>query len=356
MTAAGTTLLVGGYGSRAGGRADGIRAVTLQRSGLLTGGETVLRTESPSFVRTHPWLPVVYAVNETDGRFGAHRVVGRGLEEVATWDVGASPCHIAVDPRGRWAVVSCWGDGAVVFLPLDASGLPGEPQPGPPAVAPAGNPSRAHAAAVVGEQVLTTDAGLDLVRVWERTAAGPALSSEVTVPGHPRHLAVHPDGSVFVLTEATARLAILRPGDDGRYGLADLVPCLEAPAVELAGAELVLTHGGRTIVAGVRGPDVLVTFRYTSSAGPERVGVTPSGGAWPRHHAVIGDVVVVANQHSDRLTSFSLDARGRLSGPVSHLTVPTPTAVTPAPTPWPEAPGGLLHRLRPARRLLQRGP
>ena len=59
-------------------------------------------------------------------------------------------CHVAVDPDGTRLIASCWGDGRVVAMGLDAAGRPHTPE----IAASAGDPfSSGDPFAVAGESV-----------------------------------------------------------------------------------------------------------------------------------------------------------------------------------------------------------
>ena len=62
-----------------------------------------------------------------------------------------------------------------------------------------------------------------------------------------------------------------------------------------------------------------------------RLADTPTGGAWPRHFALVDGYLVVANQNSETLTVLPIDAESGIPGPAcSTLDLPTPVCVLPA--------------------------
>jgi 6-phosphogluconolactonase (cycloisomerase 2 family) len=125
-----TQFWIGGYGADMGGDADGI--------GLLEGDEgrepvslayrgAVARVASPSWLAAHPALDIVYAALEGSGtvqafaRTGERSLAGFG----APVEAGGGVCHLAVSSDGRSLVASCYGDGRLVRIGLDTSGLLG---------------------------------------------------------------------------------------------------------------------------------------------------------------------------------------------------------------------------------------
>lgn len=128
-----TQFWIGGYGADMGGDAAGI--------GLLEGEEgrepaslayrgAVVPVASPSWLARHPSLDVVYAALEGSGTVQAFARTGdRALTSLGSAvDAGDSVCHLAVAPSGSYLVASCYGDGRVVRIGLDAAGRLARPQ------------------------------------------------------------------------------------------------------------------------------------------------------------------------------------------------------------------------------------
>jgi 6-phosphogluconolactonase len=76
----------------------------------------------PSFLALHPRLPVVYAVHELrdwnggfGGAAGAYAIGADGTPGLLGTQPShaADPCHLAVDPTGRWLVVANYRSGHV---------------------------------------------------------------------------------------------------------------------------------------------------------------------------------------------------------------------------------------------------
>ncbi|KDA05192.1 3-carboxymuconate cyclase [Microbacterium sp. CH12i] len=122
-----TQFWVGGYGPGMDGDATGI--------GLLEGDEgrepltlayrgAVTSTASPSWLAQHPSLEVIYAALEGAGTVQAfRRTEERALSPIGRpVEVGQSVCHLAVAPTGAYLIASCYGDGRVVHIGLDAAG------------------------------------------------------------------------------------------------------------------------------------------------------------------------------------------------------------------------------------------
>lgn len=211
-------------------------------------GTAVAAPGSPSWIAAHPTAPdIVYAAVEFNGTVQAYRRTGetRLTPLGRPVDAGAAVCHVAVAPDASFLVASCWGDGRVVRIDLDAEGRPSRPIIADEAADPYGSGespegtvstgarvsgavvpdlaaatralraaageefshlipayddipetdaeseeavagdrvSRAHQAIFLpGGLVATTDMGYDLVRFWRSTAGGLRLVQEVVLP------------------------------------------------------------------------------------------------------------------------------------------------------------------------------
>ncbi|WP_251444133.1 beta-propeller fold lactonase family protein [Microbacterium sp. USTB-Y] len=368
-----TRFWVGGYGVDMEGPADGIGLLAVDEGHgptTLAYRGAVAPAPSPSWLAQHPTLDVVYAALEGSGEVAAFARTGESALRPVGRPVAAGQyvCHLAVAPDGRFLVASCYGDGRVVRIGLDADGglvpaardraaelraaLFGEDADeasgeggGDPAAAvdpyasdpnrldPNGDPrvSHAHAAAFLPDgRVATTDLGYDLVRIWRPAASGLALDHEVVLPrgSGPRHMVVHPSGHLHVVTEYSCELFTLAADREGRWGLiaATAVSAIATPGHDYP-SELSRSRDGETLYAGVRGSNTIAALRVRGSG--ERVeplALADAGVDWPRHHLVHDGALLVAGQRSDEISVLDLDERTGAPGRIRHRTpAPAPT-------------------------------
>jgi 6-phosphogluconolactonase (cycloisomerase 2 family) len=341
----------------------------------------VAAAASPSWLAAHPSLDVVYAALERVGAVQAYRRTGEAsfVPLGPPVPAGEATCHIAVSPDGGSLVASCWGDGRVVRMTLDAAGAPSSPvvapaaadpygsgrpgaaaaddrfaaasralrdavgdeyadlipQPGPPAQATdaAARPSRAHQAVfLAGGLIATTDMGLDLVRFWRASPEGLRSAGQVVLPkgSGPRHMVRHASGHLYVVAELSCELFALAPDASGRWRLVG-----GAQLGGLAGdaaAEVAASRDGGFLYAALRGSNALAAVRVRGSGEAlAPVALVESGVDWPRHHVIVRDTLLVAGQLSDEVASLSIDERTGVPGRVRHRTaVPSPTCILPA--------------------------
>ncbi|WP_407320553.1 beta-propeller fold lactonase family protein [Isoptericola halotolerans] len=355
------TLWIGTYpGDRAPGSGEGVWRVDVDpASGAL--GTPVLAAEvaSPSFLALHPRAPALYAVTETPaGRVTALRVHPDGtlapLGEAPSG--GDDPCHLAATTRTVW--VANYGDGTAAALGVSEGD--GEPATdrralhtgsgtGPVPDRQAG--PHAHQVTAVGDQVLVTDLGADLVRRYPvdarpGTAADPEAAGAAAADGAaddqavaarlpagtgPRHLVVLPSGALVVVGELDARLHVLVPAD-GRWEHSGSVPILPgAVAGADFGGHVTLSADGTRLHVGVRGADVLAVHAVSDGAVPrvEHLADVPLGeGARPRHHEVVGDeeLVVVALEGTAELACVRVEAATGRGEVVARASWDTPPA------------------------------
>ncbi|KZE41008.1 lactonase family protein [Microbacterium sp. T32] len=349
-------------------------------------GTAVAAPGSPSWVASHLQLDVLYAALESEGTVQAYRRTGEtSLAPLgAPVPAGAAVCHVAVAPDGTFLVASCWGDGRVVRIALDATGRPSAPVIAAAANDPYGStddpfvvdtgaavsgaavPDLAAAAralreaageeyghlvpeydalpetdaeseeAVVGARVsrahetivlprgllATTDMGLDLVRFWRSTDAGLRLTQEVVLPkgSGPRHGVWHPSGHLYVVTELSREVFVLTPDAEGRWRVVSGEPLLGTLEGDTA-AELSTSRDGTTLYAGVRGSDTIGVLAVRGAGEAlQFTALAEAGTHWPRHHVVVNDTLLVAGQLADEIVSLPLDARTGVPGRVRHRT------------------------------------
>lgn len=361
-----TRFWLGGYGPAMDGHAEGIgllagdagrEATTLAYRGAVT------ETPSPSWLAQHPSLDVVYAALEGDAAVQAFARTGESsLSPLGDpTPVGENVCHVAVAPNGSALIASCYGDGRVVRIGLDAAGrmmparpdaaaalraaLFGDEDPDAAAATPAGDgvaasdpyaadedrASHAHSAAFLPDgRVATTDLGFDLVRFWKQSANGLTLDHEVVLPlgTGPRHMVVHPSGHLHVVTEYSCEVFTLAPAADGTWSIVSST--LSSPIAQVGvdfPAELARSRDGQFLYTALRGSNTIATLRVRGDGDAlESVALADSGVDWPRHHLIHEGKMLVAGQRSDTITLLDLDERtGAVRGIRHEAQVPTPT-------------------------------
>lgn len=228
---------------------------------------------------------VLYATNEHEA--GSVTVVEDVVVQRVLPTLGDGPTHLSA--VGEFLLVANHGSASVAVLPVDG-------RPGSTVDFPAG--ARPHQVVVdpSGAWVLVVALGLDLVFVYRLVDGRLVAHGRVGVGPGPRHLVWQPDGvRCFVVCEnapvvvgcrwdaVRGELTVersVRIADDGYPG------------------EGVVPADGRFVYVTNRGPDTVVTL----DADLRVVDTVSCGGDWPRHAALDGDWLYVANQRSGEVT------------------------------------------------------
>jgi 6-phosphogluconolactonase (cycloisomerase 2 family) len=317
-----TALLVGGYGPDMGGTAAGIATAASAPDGLVLGDGP--ECASPS------WLAVrgerMVAALEGEGALAWFRREGEAWRADGVTALGGSyPCHAAFLDDDTVAV-ACYGDGAIVVARhgeqapaqrIDGSGSgPLPAQEGP----------HAHHVHVLPDgRVLTLDLGADRLHVHERGTDG--LLSRVdslALPAGtgPRDLHALPSGELALLGEWSCEVLVLDPA--GReFEIMQILTLPGATPGQDQAAALGVSVDGRFLYAGIRGADRIAVIALDDD-GLRPVDSVPSGGRWPRHLLVDGELLHVANQLSNAIATFRIGADG--------IPIPLATTATPSPT------------------------
>lgn len=316
--------------------------MTVARQDPASGAlETVAVTQvpSPSFLAWHPDGRHLYAVHEkADGMVTAFATDGTGrLEPLNTRPTGgAGPCHLVVHPAGGHLVTANYGSGSVTVHPLRADGRLGERtdlvqhQGSGPRKGRQDGP-HAHQVRVTpdGRYVLAVDLGADAIFVYRLDLATGKLSpagKAHTEPGAgPRHLVFGPAHTVHVACELDSTVTSFSFANGVLTRRATIYSTVEGSGNYPS--EIALSADARFVYLANRGRDLVTVFAVAGAKLRPMVDV-PAGGAWPRHLAVVGGYLYVANQHSHQVVCFRLDPDTGLPEPTrSALEVPNPACV-----------------------------
>jgi 6-phosphogluconolactonase len=289
-------------------------------TGALTEVHPPTPAVDPSFLAWGATRANLYAVSESAGGvYGFARSDDGLLTSLGQqWTGGSDPCHLAVDPTGKFLVTANYGDGKVSVHPIDPDGSLGErrdliahtgsgPDPqrqnGPHAHMVAFRPS--------GGSFLVTDLGTDHIHEYALSPDGavqPLSAYPADAGSGPRHIAFHPTSdAVYVCGELDSSVLIYLPDDDGltRTGRV-AATALAVPQVRNYPSHIECSPDGRVVYVGNRGADCVTVLQITPE-GLEPIADVHVGGAWPRHFALAGDFLYVANQDSGTVTALRVD-------------------------------------------------
>ncbi|GAA5198132.1 lactonase family protein [Rugosimonospora acidiphila] len=321
MNAPDRRVYVGCYTNGAPASEAGIVSFALDGDGLLHR-PTVTPASNPSFLASAGGL--LYAAHETTpGRVRTYRRGAGGLTPYASTTTGGDgPAHVAVAADRSHLVIPNYASGHVTALTIDGDGHPGTPSvwvgtgSGPHPGRQQG--SHPHQAVQLPTGTwLIPDLGTDaIVELAVRPGAAPSCVGRHPLPPGcgPRHLVVRDDW-LFVAGELDSHIHGLHRLDGGyrwRWSVStfDIDQIIACPTNDPS--HIQLGEDRTHLYVANRGRDTITVFTVRSDAAGTRLELEQersTEGHWPRHFAVTGDRLYVANQLSDRVCVFALDPR-----------------------------------------------
>ncbi|HJZ81152.1 MAG TPA: lactonase family protein [Pyrinomonadaceae bacterium] len=352
-----TELLVY-VGTYTTGKSEGIYLYRLNlTSGELKHVGTTRQVVNPSFLTLTTDLRYLYAVNEVDefggkrsgavSAFAINQQTGelRLLNQQAS--LGASPCYVAVDARGKFVLVANYTGGNVSVFPVQSDGSLGAATDMKQDLGSSINRDRQegpHAHCIVLSRsnrfAYSCDLGTDKIMIFRfdnrsgklQPASQPWVQAK---PGAgPRHLAFHPGGKyVFVINELDSTITpFARDEANGSLTALQTVTTLPGDfSGSNTGADIHVSPDGRFVYCSNRGHNSIAAFAIDSrSGGLTVVGHEPTRGQTPRNFAVdpTGAFLLAANQNSDSIVVFRRDqVTGRLTATGQVVEVPAPVCL-----------------------------
>lgn len=279
---------------------------------------------NPSFLIVHPNGRWLYAVSETslqgDGVPGAVWVFRCVPHE--PWNIepinhqasgGDAPCHLLIDPTGRWLLVSNYSSGSVGVLPILADGALGEMtnlvqhhgsgpyverQEGP----------HAHSAIFTPDYrfAIVADLGIDELLVYAFDSQAGRLHTHTratTRPGAgPRHMVFHPNGKhLYVANELDNTVGVYEyDATRGELHERQAIGTLLPNAPESYVADIHVSPAGDRLYVSNRGHESIAIFQIEVGGRLALITILPCGGRFPRNFALSPDsrFLLVANQYS----------------------------------------------------------
>lgn len=315
------------------GRSEGIHVFAYDPlTGSLRPRSAVPETD-PSFLAFGPKHDVLFACSEglttetgnassfaIDPESGALTPLSRQPTH------GGEPCHLVVDPSGKYLLVANHENGSVAVFPIDADGRlqpasdvrhhtgsgPGPTQKGPHAHHVTFDPE--------GRFALVTDKGIDQVMMYRLDTMSGKLepnnppSGRIHAGAAPRHLAFGKTGR-FAYVNGEADMTIAACTYDPRSGT---LQEFQSPSTLPEGAngsnfstaEIAVSPAGDFVYVSNRGHDSIAVFAIDPASGRLTArGHVPSGGRTPRNFALTrrGDRLYAANQESDSIVHFDVN-------------------------------------------------
>jgi len=313
------------------------------------GASHIYFGKNPTWLTVHPHKPILFAAQENNGGWvSSFHVKPNGalqlINQVSTH--GSSPCHLDIDPHGKFLAAANYSTGNAPVFRINEDGSLAEPpvsfiQHQGKSVNERRQESP-HAHQVVFDTKLPSlfvvDLGIDQVLKYNLDNTG-GLSGDpekvsFAAGAGPRHLAFHPSQPfAFVLHELDSTISTLRY--DSLTGTLHLLDSLSTIPGDYKGdsypAEVAVSQDGRFVYCSNRGPDNIAIFEFKDHQ-PFLVPVAhvPAEGKHPRHFTFSpdGKFLLVANQNTDNVVVFNVDqATGLLTKSHAH-DVATPACIS----------------------------
>jgi 6-phosphogluconolactonase len=307
-------------------------------TGTLNEALPTVPAKDPSFIawRTGETL---YAVSESAGdvlafaRTGDGGLTALGVE----WTGGAGPCHLSVDPSGRYLITANYDDGTVSVHSLNADGTLGRRRDllsfrgsGPNPQRQAGPHAHMIAYRPTGGSFFVTDLGTDHIHEYALSPDGtvrPIGASAVRPGSGPRHLAFHPTAPLaYISGELDSSILICAVQREGLHQIGHVPATVETRA-ENAPSHITVSQDGRFVYVANRGADCITAYAVDGEH-LTPLADHPTGGMSPRHFAIVGDFLYAANQNSGTITALRIDPdTGGLGEAVVAARFPHPTCI-----------------------------
>ena len=326
-----------------------------RNQGKLNEVQTVTEGSSPGFLTLSPDKKILYSIygkgTLTDGNgavmsFKVDPATGflTKLNEQSAG--GKGPAHISIDPKGRFAYVSNYGDGTLSVLPINKDGSLAKASDfirhtGGSIVVGRQEGPHIHSAipSPDGRFIYVSDLGIDKIMIYKVNDEGKlspaAMPFVASTPGSgPRHFTIHPNGKyAYSAEEISSTIASFQVNKEtGALSALERVNMPPAGFTERnSAADIHFSPDGKFLYASNRGHESLVIFKVDDKTGKmSLVGHENTGGKHPRNFMMDkkGEFVLTANQNTDNIVVFKRDKKtGKLSPNGEQKIVPAVTCL-----------------------------
>jgi len=327
-------------------KGEGIYVYEFDRSNYSFKELQVLTSKtSPSFLEFHPNKKYLYAANEGNSTVSAYAIdqaSGKLTALNSQPSQGSGPCHVSVDPKGRFIYLSNYGSGDLAVYKLNPDGSIGTLADTIQDKGRAGQKPHMHSIipSADGKYIYASDLGIDKIMVYSvdpqtsKLTPGSVPHAEVKAGDGPRHFAIHPNGnfgySACELASVVNSFKIVK-------GSGALVPFERVTMLpsDFTGksyaADIHFSPDGKFLYASNRGHESLAIYAVDAKTGKLTVaGHADTHGKHPRNFLIDakGEFAIVTNRDNDNAVFFKRDAAtGQLTYTGKEISAPTPVCV-----------------------------
>ena len=317
------------------------------KTGALELKGPVATTTNPTFLALAPNHKFLYAANEIGNFQGAK------AGAVSAWAIqpktgalklinesstkGDGPCHVSVDPRGRYVYAANYGGGSLTAMPVEPNGGVGPASAFVQHEGTSVDPARqegphAHSIYVDASDrfAYSCDLGLDKVYVYKLDSPAGGLTPNdppfgVVPPGSgPRHLAFHPGGKfAYVINEMKSTVTAMK-WDPKAGALQEIETVSTVPVgntVSNSTAEVFMHPNGKFLYGSNRGHNSIAIFSVDQTTGKVKlIANQATEGKTPRSFNLdpTGTFLIAANQDTDNVVVFRVNQETGALTPTGH--------------------------------------
>ena len=332
------------------GKADGIYTGIIDTdTGRLSPVKLAIKANNPGYLALAPDGAHLYAITSDAGGSVAAYSVGKdgGLTFMnSVSSGGAGPCHLSVDPGGKYVFAANYSSGTVECVRLNADGSLGASTATETFHGSGPDPKRqqkpfAHfiTADPADKFVYACDLGSDRVWTYQFDPAtgnfvAPVAPGIVPPGSGPRHLAFGPGANFAYVNGEMGRNVTTFKRDPSTGALTPvqtllLVPGV-GPAAGITTAEIICHPSGKWLYISSRGDDILAVFAISGDGKLAFVQDVPCAVKFPRGFGIdpTGRWLVIAGQNDGGLAVHAIDpASGKLASHGQMANVPSAICV-----------------------------
>lgn len=309
------------------------------KTGVISTPELAAATPNPTFLAIHPTNRFVYAVNEVGtwngqktGSVSAFSIEKGGLLRLLNQvsSKGSGPCHVALDSKGRVALVANYGSGSIATYKIGSDGQLSEAVSffqntgyGPNKGRQEGPHAHSNTLSADNRYVINCDLGTDHLNIYELDTENaklvPSNPAYVrAVPGGgPRHFTFHPNEKfAYVCNEMLSSVTAFQ-WNRFRGELTEIQTVSTLPkgfSGENSTAEIRIHAQNGHLYVSNRGHNSIAVFDIAKDGKLSLVEITPTGGKTPRNFNFdpTGRWLLAANQDSNDITVLEIAHKGTL--------------------------------------------
>ena len=336
-------------GTYTNGESEGIYKYVLQGDGKMNKIGLAAKTDNPSFLGKTSDEKYVVAVNEIDSADGkgtveSFEIVGDNLVQLSKQSSGgAHPCHVSINKKGD-VLVSNYSSGNVGYLKLDSIGRLSElmdvQQHKGKGKHHRQTKPHAHSAWFVphSDEIISVDLGTNdlwfshIDPLYNEFQPADVNKIPMVVSAGPRHLTFHPRKNIiYVLNELNGTITLINEDDAGIRKVGQTISTLPNDYKgENTCADIHISRDNKFVYASNRGHNSIAIFKVNNKDGTlSLVGHESTKGENPRNFSISpnGKYLLVANQTTNNIISFSRNSISGLLTFVEEIDAPTPVCI-----------------------------